>query len=47
VLVITLFYTARLSLLALIVAALLVACLAWLNRAGVTRLSPYLSSWYP
>ncbi len=41
VLVITLFYTAKPSLWALIVAALLVACLAWLNRAGVTRVFPY------
>ena len=42
VVVITLFYTADLSLTALAVAALFVVGLAWLNRAGVTRLFPYL-----
>ena len=42
VLIIALFYTAELSLAMLGLAALVLAVLAALNRAGVTRLAPYL-----
>ncbi len=42
IVVIALFYTAELSVPALVVAAVLVAGLAWLNRSGVTRPAAYL-----
>jgi NhaA family Na+:H+ antiporter len=41
IVVIALFYTAELSLLALVVSAVLVLGLAWLNRRGVTRSGAY------
>jgi len=41
IVVIALFYTAELSLLALVVAAVLVLGLVWLNRSGVTRPAAY------
>ncbi|HWL63121.1 MAG TPA: Na+/H+ antiporter NhaA [Steroidobacteraceae bacterium] len=42
IVIIALFYTDQLSLAALGIAALLLACLAGLNLAGVRRLAPYL-----
>lgn len=41
IVIIALFYTAELSLTALVVAAVLVGALFWLNRAGVTRPAAY------
>ncbi|NHT78600.1 Na+/H+ antiporter NhaA [Rhizobiaceae bacterium CRRU44] len=43
VIVIALFYTAGLNLLALAAAALVVGLLVWLNRTGVKSLGPYLA----
>lgn len=41
VIIIALFYTSKLSLLSLYVAAAATAILFWMNRAGVRRISPY------
>lgn len=41
VIIIALFYTSKLSLLSLYVAAAATAILLWMNRAGVRRISPY------
>lgn len=42
IVIIALFYTAELNLFALAMAGALLTCLTCLNRAGVTRLTPYL-----
>lgn len=42
IVIIALFYTSQLKVLALAMAGALLACLFCLNRAGVTRLTPYL-----
>ena len=42
IVIIALFYTAKVSLLALAIAAICVLALAWLNHAGVVRLAPYV-----
>lgn len=42
IVIIALFYTSQLKLFALLMAGALLGCLFCLNRAGVTRLSPYL-----
>jgi len=41
IVVIALFYTAKLSSLSLVIALVLILCLAWLHRAGVTRPAAY------
>lgn len=42
IIIIALFYTSKLSMLALVVAAVCIAVLAWLNKQGVMTKSPYM-----
>jgi len=42
IVIIALFYTAKVALLALMIAAICVLALAWLNRAGLVRVAPYV-----
>ncbi len=42
IVIIALFYTAKLSMVSISIAAIALGCLIFLNRQGVTRISPYL-----